>query len=68
MGQGKDVLVDGFPCLVTESLRLGVVRVEYLAGFVHGAGAQAVYAVFGGEFGVKGCLEYGDFYFFHGGF
>ena len=61
VGQGKGVLIDRLPCLVTEALRLGVVGVKDLPLPQHGTGRQPLGAVFLCQRPVQGGFQNGNF-------
>ena len=65
MRQCKHLLVDRFPRLVAESLRLRVVGVEHVSSLHHRTRCQTVDAVFGCKLLVERCLEDCGFYLLH---
>ena len=65
MRQRKHLLVDRFPRLVAESLRLRVVGVEHVSSLHHRTSRQPVDAVFGCKLLVERCLEDCGFYLLH---
>ncbi len=63
--ESKDVLVDGFPCFIAEAVRLGVVGIEDLSFFHHGAFGESGGGVFFCQFFVERGSEDCDFAAFH---
>ena len=65
VGQGKYILIDRLPGLITQPVRFGVVGIEYLSLPKHGTGRQSFHSVFPGQVLLKCLAQNGDLYFFH---
>ena len=63
--EGEHILVNGFPRLVAQPLRFGVVGVEHLPLAQHGAAGQPLDAVFPCQVLLQGFPQNGYLHFFH---